>query len=250
SAGFFITIASDVAVMAPGTRFGASHPIGIFGGEDDGTKGKNTLFQKVENDAAAWIRTLAENRRRNVGLAEEAVRQSRAFTETEALRNGLIDLVAPDERALLRSVDGKAIRRFDGSVVTLRLAGAKIHRVSMSPRERFLSWIASPDIMILLLIAGLVGLYVEFTHPGMVLPGIVGGISIICFAYATSLIPINYAGLLLMLLGIGLFILEIKMTSYGALTLGGIASLILGGLMLFRTRGGEGLSVPLWSVGA
>jgi membrane-bound serine protease (ClpP class) len=250
SAGFFITIAADVAAMAPGTRFGASHPVDLLGGGAGEKKGTSPLLEKAENDAAAWVRSLAENRKRNVALAEEAVRQSRAFTETEALKDGLIDLVSPDQQALLRSLDGRAIRRFDGKETTLRLSGAKVRSVAMSWRERFLSWIAYPDIMIFLLIIGVVGLYVEFTHPGMVFPGILGGISLICFAYATSLIPINYAGLLLILLGITLFLLEIKITSYGVLTLGGIACLILGGLMLFRTRGGEDLNVPLWTVGS
>jgi membrane-bound serine protease (ClpP class) len=249
SAGFFITISADVAAMAPGTRFGASHPVGLLGGGGD-KKGMETLMQKAENDAAAWVRSLAENRKRNVALAEEAVRQSRAFTEKEALEGGLIDLIAADERALLDSLDGKEIRRFDGKTVTLHLAGAKVKRVAMSARERFLSWIAYPDIMIFLLIVGLVGLYVEFTHPGMIAPGILGGVALICFGYAASLIPINYAGLLLIALGIALFILEIKVTSYGTLTLGGIACLLLGGLMLFRTPRGEGLDVPLWTVGS
>jgi membrane-bound serine protease (ClpP class) len=249
SAGFFIAISADVAAMAPGTRFGASHPVGLLGGGGD-KKGMETLMQKVENDAAAWIRSLAEERGRNVALAEEAVRQSRAFTEKEALEGGLIDLIAADERALLKSLDGKEVRRSDQKTVTLQLAGAKVRKVAMSARERFLSWIAYPDIMIFLLIVGLVGLYVEFTHPGMIAPGILGGVALICFGYAASLIPINYAGLLLIALGIVLFILEIKITSYGTLTLGGIACLMLGGLMLFRTPRGEGLDIPLWTVGS
>ncbi len=249
SAGFFITIAADVAAMAPGTRFGASHPVGLLSGGQE-KKGMETLMQKAENDAAAWVRSLAENRGRNVALAEEAVRQSRAFSEKEALKEGLIDLIAPDEEALLSALDGKEIRRFDGSTVTLHLSGAEVKRVEMSPRERFLSWIAYPDIMIFMLIVGLVGLYVEFTHPGMIAPGVLGGVALICFAYAASLIPINYAGLLLIALGIALFILEVKVTSYGTLTIGGIACLILGGLMLFRTPEGGGLDVPLWTVGS
>jgi membrane-bound serine protease (ClpP class) len=250
SAGFFITIAADVAAMAPGTRFGASHPVSLFGDGKDRGKGAETLIQKVENDAAAWIRSLAENRGRNVARAEEAVRQSRAFTEQEALKEGLIDLVSSDEKTLLRSLDGREIRRFDGKKETLRLAGAKVRKVAMSGREKFLSWIANPAILIFLLVVGAVGLYVEFTHPGMIFPGVLGAVALLCFAYATSIIPINYVGLLLILLGITLFILEIKLTSYGMLTLGGIACLLLGGLMLFRTPGGEGLDVPLWTVGS
>ncbi len=250
SAGFFITLSADVAAMAPGTRFGASHPVNLVGLGKEEKGGAETMFQKAENDAAAWIRSLAENRGRNVARAEEAVRQSRAFTEQEALKEGLIDLIVPDEGALLRSLDGKEIRRFDGRKETLRLAGATVRRVPMSWRENFLSWIANPQIFVLLLAVGLVGLYIEFTHPGAVFPGVAGAIALLCAAYATSIIPINYVGLLLILLGITLFILEIKVPSYGTLTLGGIASLLLGGLMLFRTPGGEGMNVPFWTVGS
>lgn len=250
SAGFFITIAADVAVMAPGTRFGAAHPVTLFGGEERKKPGGSTMVEKVENDAAAWIRTLAQNRGRNVVLAEEAVRKSRAFTEKEALKSHLIDYVCGDERAILGVLDGKTIRRFNGQQQTLRLAGAEIRRLSMSARERFLSWIADPNILILLLIAGFLGLYVEFTHPGLIFPGVIGAVCLLCFAYATRIIPIDYAGLLLILLGITLFILEIKVTSYGMLTLGGIACLVLGSLMLFRRPEALGLNVPLWTVGS
>ncbi|HEV8337274.1 MAG TPA: nodulation protein NfeD [Candidatus Polarisedimenticolia bacterium] len=250
SAGFFITIASDVAAMAPGTRFGASHPVTALGSGKDKGKEADTLSQKAENDAAAWVRSLAENRGRNVSAAEDAVRLSRSFTEKEALKSGLIDLVVPDEEALLRALDGRIVRRFDGRRETLRLEGAKVKRLSMSGREKFLSWIANPAILFFLLALGAVGLYVEFTHPGMIFPGVVGAVALLCFAYATSIIPINYAGLLLIVLGIVLFLLEIKVTSYGMLTIGGAACLLLGGLMLFRTRGAEGIDLPLWTVGS
>jgi membrane-bound serine protease (ClpP class) len=250
SAGFFITIASDVAAMAPGTRFGASHPVTALGSGKDKGKEADTLSQKVENDAAAWVRSLAENRGRNVSAAEDAVRLSRSFTEKEALKSGLIDLVVPDEEALLRALDGRIVRRFDGRRETLRLEGAKVKRLSMSGREKFLSWIANPAILFFLLALGAVGLYVEFTHPGMIFPGVAGAVALLCFAYATSIIPINYAGLLLIVLGIVLFLLEIKVTSYGMLTIGGAACLLLGGLMLFRTRGAEGIDLPLWTVGS
>jgi membrane-bound serine protease (ClpP class) len=250
SAGFFITIASDVAAMAPGTRFGASHPVSALGSDKNKGKEADTLSQKAENDAAAWVRSLAENRGRNVSAAEDAVRLSRSFTEKEALKSGLIDLVVPDEEALLRALDGRIVRRFDGRRETLRLAGAKLKHVSMSGREKFLSWIANPAILFFLLALGAVGLYVEFTHPGMIFPGVVGAVALLCFAYATSIIPINYAGLLLIVLGIVLFLLEIKVTSYGMLTIGGAACLLLGGLMLFRTRGAEGVDLPLWTVGS
>ncbi|HMC83564.1 MAG TPA: nodulation protein NfeD [Candidatus Polarisedimenticolia bacterium] len=248
SAGFFITIAADVAVMAPGTRFGAAHPVTLFGGGEEAKGSARTMMEKAENDAAAWVRTLAENRKRNVALAEEAVRRSRAFTEKEALKGGLIDYVCVDEKAVLQALDGKTIRRFNGGRTTLHLGGAKLKRLSMSARERFLSWIANPAILIFLLIAGAVGLYVEFTHPGLIFPGVIGAVALLCFALATQIIPINTVGLLLILLGIALFVLEIKITSYGTLTVGGIACLLLGGLMLFRTPGAQGLDAPLWTV--
>jgi len=250
SAGFFITLSADIAVMAPGTRFGAAHPVSLFGGGTEKTKGGGTMMEKVENDAAAWVRTLAQNRGRNVALAEEAVRRSRAFTEKEALKNHLIDYVCPDQESILRALDGKTIRRFNGERTILRLEGASIRNLPMSVRERFLSWIANPAILVFLLAAGALGLYVEFTHPGLVFPGVVGVVALLCFALATQIIPINTVGLLLILLGIGLFILEIKVTSYGMLTAGGIACLLLGSLMLFRTPGAQGLDVPLWTVGS
>jgi membrane-bound serine protease (ClpP class) len=248
SAGFFITIAADVAVMAPGTRFGAAHPVSLFGGSEDRGKGIDVMLEKAENDAAAWIRTLAENRGRNVTLAEEAVRKSRAFTEKEALEARLIEYICSSEEEILRVLDGKTIRRFSGEKTTLRLAGAERVSLPMSTREKFLSWLAHPSVLFFLLLAGAVGVYVEFTHPGLIFPGVVGAICLLLFAYGTQILPINYAGLLLILLGIGLFILEIKVTSYGLLTMGGVICLVLGSLMLFRKPGMEGLGVPLWTV--
>jgi membrane-bound serine protease (ClpP class) len=158
--------------------------------------------------------------------------------------------VVPDEKALLQAVEGRVVRRFDGRKESLHVAGADLERLPMSARERFLSWIADPSIFLFLLAVGVVGLYVEFTHPGMIFPGVIGAVALLCFGYATSIIPINYAGLLLILLGIVLFVLEIKITSYGMLTIGGSACLLLGALMLFRTRGGDGVDVPLWTVGS
>jgi len=249
SAGFFITLAADVAVMAPGTRFGAAHPVGIGGTGD--RKGQGAiLLQKAESDLAAWVRTLAQNRGRNVTLAEEAVRQSRSFTEKEALKGGLIDFVLPNEKAILGALDGKSIRRFTGQVVTLKLGGARVEQVRMSARERFLSFIADPEYVLFLLILGALGLYVEFTHPGMVFPGVFGALCLLCFAYAIQILPINYVGLLLVVLGVALFILELKVPSHGLLTAGGIAALTLGSLMLFRRPEAVGLSVPLWTVGS
>lgn len=247
SAGFYITLSADVAVMAPGTRFGAAHPVGIGG---SGGKGgdADVALKKAESDLAAWIRTLAQNRRRNVSLAEEAVRESRSFTEKEALKGGLIDFVLPDERAILASLDGKTIRRFKGEEITLRLGDARVERIRMSARERFLSLIANPQYVVFLLILGVLGLYLEFTHPGLIFPGVLGALFLLCFAYAVQILPINYAGLLLILLSMALFVLELKVTSHGILTAGGIAALVLGSLLLFRRPEAAGLAVPLGSV--
>jgi len=245
SAGFFITLASDVAVMAPGTRFGAAHPVGLFG--SGGGKEAAVLLQKAENDLAAWVRTLAQNRGRNVSLAEEAVRSSRAFTEKEALEGGLIDYVLRDPSAILSTLDGKSIRRFGGESLTLHLRSAAVARVRMSTRDRILSWIANPEYVLVLLVLGVLGLYVEFTHPGLIFPGVIGSVCLLCFASAAQILPINYVGLLLVILGVGLFLLELKVTSLGVLTAGGIASLVLGSLMLFRREEAQGLEVPLRS---
>jgi len=248
SAGFFITLAADVAVMAPGTRFGAAHPVGIFrAGEQRGEAA--VLLQKAENDLAAWIRTLAQNRGRNVTLAEEAVRSSRAFTEQEALEGGLIDYILPTQAEILKELEGKTIRRFSGEEVQLRLAGARVERIRMSARDRFLSWIADPQYVLFLLILGVLGVYAEFTHPGLIFPGVFGALCLLCFAAAVQILPINYVGLLLVLLGVTLFILELKVVSHGILTVGGIAALVLGTLMLFRREEAQGLEVPLWSAG-
>ncbi|HEV8375368.1 MAG TPA: nodulation protein NfeD [Candidatus Polarisedimenticolia bacterium] len=247
SAGFFITLAADVAVMAPGTRFGAAHPVGI-GGSSGKDGDADTMARKVESDLAAWVRTLAQNRRRNVSLAEEAVRQSRAFTEKEALKGGLIDFVLPDAGAIVEALDGKAIRRFTGDEITLKLKGARVERMRMSARERFLSLIADPQYVVFLLILGVLGLYLEFTHPGLIFPGVLGALFLLCFAYAVQILPINYAGLLLILLSMVLFVLELKITSHGILTVGAIAALVLGSLLLFRRPEAAGLSVPLGSV--
>lgn len=249
SAGFFITLAADVAVMAPGTRFGAAHPVGLFQA-GDGKDGEDTMERKVENDLAAWIRTLAQNRGRNVSLAEEAVRSSRAFTEKEALSGGLIDFVLADQASILATLDGKTVRRFNGATTVLHLKGATVQAYRMSARDRFLSRIADPEYVLFLLILGVLGLYVEFTHPGMIFPGVLGALCLLCFAAAVQILPINYVGLLLVVLGVVLFLLELKITSHGVLTAGGIASLLLGVLMLFRRREAEGLEVPLLSAGA
>jgi membrane-bound serine protease (ClpP class) len=245
SAGFFLTIAADVAVMAPGTRIGAAHPVALLG---DVPK-DSPMMAKIENDAAAYARSLAANRGRNAKAAEEAVRKSSAYTEQEALRLGLVDHVCHDEAEILRVLDGKTIRRFDGSRETLRLSPARIVSLDMTARERLLSTLANPSLALLLLFAGVVGLYVEFTHPGMIAPGVIGGICLLLFALATQTLPVNWVGVALVGLGILLFLIELKVPSYGTLTAGGIACLVLGSLMLFRAeRGVPGLEAARWTI--
>jgi len=200
-----------------------------------------TMAKKSEEDVAAYVRTLASARHRNVELATEAVRSSRAFTETEALNASppLIDLIASDVPDLLKQLDGRTIRRFDGRTVVLKTAGARVVAIEMSLRQRVLSAIAHPDIAYLLLSLGMLGLTIELWSPGAVLPGVVGGVSLLLAFFALQLLPVNYAGLLLILLGLILFALEIKVASYGLLTAGGLVSLIFGSMILMDSRAPE-----------
>jgi membrane-bound serine protease (ClpP class) len=229
SAGFLLTLAADVAAMAPGTHIGAAHPVSGSGESVD-----ETMAQKAAEDVAAYARTLADGRGRNVGLSEEAVNESRAFTEREAMAASppLIDLIVPNVTDLLAQLDGRQIRRFDGTTTTLRTAGATIVPHEMSQRQRILSTIAHPQIAFMLLSLGVLGLTVELWSPGAVLPGVVGTISLVLAFFALQLLPVNYAGLLLLMLGLGMLVLEIKVTSYGLLTVGGVVSLVFGAMML------------------
>jgi membrane-bound serine protease (ClpP class) len=229
SAGFILTIAADVAAMAPGTHIGAAHPVAGGGEQID-----ETMQTKVTADTAAYARTLAAGRRRNIALAEEAVRESRAFTEQEALGASppLIDLVAADVPDLLRRLDGRSITRFDGGAVLLETTDAVIVPIGMSLRQRVLSAIAHPNIAFMLLSLGILGLTIELWTPGAVVPGVVGAVSLLVAFFALQLLPVNYAGLLLIVLGVVLLILEIKITSYGLLTVGGLVSLMLGAMIL------------------
>jgi len=229
SAGFILTLAADVAAMAPGTHIGAAHP--VSGG---GEKMDETMAKKATADMAAYARTLAAGRKRNVALSEAAVNESRAFTEQEAMGASppLIDLVAKDVADLLQKLHGRDVRRFDGTTTRLDTAGATLVPIEMSTRQRVLSTIANPNIAFLLLSLGILGLTIELWSPGAVLPGVVGAVSLLLAFFALQLLPVNYAGLLLMALGVLLLILEIKVTSYGLLTTGGIVSLVLGGMIL------------------
>jgi membrane-bound serine protease (ClpP class) len=231
SAGFLIALACDVFVMAPGTSTGSAHPVGI---SLTGQAMDKTMEEKVTHDAAAYVRTIAEKRGRNVGLAEDAVRKSLSYTEKEALDGGLIDFVAPSEAEIVARLDGRTIKRFDGSGHTLALAGKPVVDRPMTFRQRVLLTIANPNLAYILLMIGLLGLYFEFSHPGGILPGVLGGISLLLAVFAFQILPINYVGLGLILLAIILFILEIKVQSFGMLAVGGIAAMTIGSLMLIK----------------
>jgi membrane-bound serine protease (ClpP class) len=241
SAGFLILMGADVAAMAPGTHIGAAHPVAAGGQPPDATMAK-----KAAEDTAAYVRTLAANRHRNVALAAAAVVESRAFTDAEALDASppLVDLRAADLPDLLRRLDGRTVRRFDGTSTVLRTAGASLVPVEMSARQRFLSAIANPTIAYLLLSLGMLGLTIELWSPGAIVPGVVGGLSLLLASFALQLLPVNYAGLLLMVFGLLLLILEIKVTSFGVLAAGGVISLLFGSIILIDSPVPE-LRLPL-----
>jgi membrane-bound serine protease (ClpP class) len=228
SAGTFITLAAHVAAMAPGTNIGAAHPVAVGGGE----VGKE-MAAKITNDAAAYIKSIAERRGRNVEWAEKAVRESISASESEALQHKVIDVIASDLSDLLRQLNGRKVMTAAGER-TLQTEGVTPRYIEMSLRQRLLSLLADPNVAYMLLMLGGAGLFFEISTPGVVLPGVVGGISLVLGLYALQLLPVNYAGLALIVLAIILFIAEIKVTSYGALTIGGIIAMILGSLMLFE----------------
>jgi membrane-bound serine protease (ClpP class) len=236
SAGFILTIAADIAAMAPGTNIGAAHPVNGSGPAVD-----ETMAKKMAEDVAAYVRSLAGGRHRNVQLAEQAVNQSKAFTEQEALSASppLIDVIASDIPDLLKKLDGRTVTRFDGSSVTLHTASASIVPIEMSLRQKVLSAIAHPNVAYLLLSLGTLGLTIELWSPGAVLPGVAGGLCLLLAFFALQVLPVNYAGLLLMLFGLTLFALEVKVTSFGLLTAGGVVSLIFGSMMLFDSTSPE-----------
>ncbi|MBI4476094.1 MAG: nodulation protein NfeD [Acidobacteria bacterium] len=236
SAGFLITLAADVAAMAPGTHIGAAHPV-----SGTGESMNETLSKKAASDVAADARTLASNRGRNVELAEAAVLESRSFTEREALEATppLIDAIVPSVDDLIKLLDGRTVKRFDGHTIVLQTKNARVIPLRMNWRERFLSGIAHPNIAYLLLSLGTLGLTIELWNPGAILPGVVGGICLLLAFFAFQILPVNYAGLALVLFGILLLVLEIKVTSFGLLTVGGIASLLFGSFMLIDSTAPE-----------
>jgi membrane-bound serine protease (ClpP class) len=226
SAGFIIMIAADLAAMSPGTSTGAAHPVAGLGQMDE------VMSKKVTSAMAAYIRSKAERRGRNVDMAEQAVVESKSFTEKEALELKLIDLIAKDVPDLLAKLDGREVKRFDGTTVTLHLAGQKTFDVKMDWRQAILSAIARPEVLFLLLLGALAGLGAEISHPGLLFPGILGAVCLILFLFASQIIPVNSAGVLLVLLAVGLFAAEVKVHSYGLLTVGGLVAMILGAMML------------------
>ncbi|HKO56055.1 MAG TPA: nodulation protein NfeD [Thermoanaerobaculia bacterium] len=226
SAGFFILEAADVAAMAPGTNTGAAHPVLL------GEKMDDIMKAKMENDAAAFMRTIAAKRGRNVAVAESAVRESKSFTEQEALNQKLIDVVAPDVTSLLRAVDGRPLRRFNGANATLRVAGKPVRNFEMTLRQRVLSFLMDPNVAFILFAIGMLALYAEFNHPGAVLPGVVGLICILLAVFALNLLPTRFAALALLAAAFVLFGLEAKFTSHGVLGAGGVICMTIGAVLL------------------
>ncbi len=245
SAGFFLLLAGDVAAMAPGTRTGAASPV-MIGQEID-----PVMRRKIESDASAALRSLAEAHGRDAELAQKAVSEAKSFTEKEALAAKLVDLVANDEESLFRLLDGRAIERPNGAKFTLRLAGAAVTPYELTWRQRVLRAISDPNIAFVLLLLGALGLYVEFSSPGLILPGVLGSILALLGLSALSVLPINWLGAALLILAVALFVLEIKFTSYGILGAGGAVALVLGAMLLvdappefrigLRTAAGAGL---------
>ncbi len=227
SAGVFITLSAHIAAMAPGTNIGAAHPVEMQGGMD------STMTEKVTNDAAAFIRTIAEKRARNLQWSEAAVRQSVSITANEAVEQHVVDFIAQDMHALLEKIDGREIE-LPGGTVTLHTASAPVEELKMTFVEDLLNVLSNPNIAYILLMLGFYGILFELYNPGAILPGIVGVIALILGFYSLSTLPLNYAGLALIVFGIILFLLEIKIISHGLLTIGGIISLALGSAMLIR----------------
>ena len=228
SAGFFILEAADVAAMAPGSNTGASSPV-LMGEQMD-----PVMRNKIENDSSAWLRSIVSKRGRNAELSEKTIREAKAFTEKEALENHLIDLIEPDEAHLFAALDGREITRFDGRKEILHTAGAQVVDYQPTYRERIISSVADPNIAFIMLVLGALGIYVEFSSPGLILPGVAGGILVLLALSGLAVLPINWIGAGLLLLGIALFVLEAKFASHGILGTGGTVAMILGALLLIN----------------
>lgn len=241
SAGVFITMAAHVAAMAPSTNIGAAHPVSSGGSMD------SVMNDKATNDAVAFIRTIAEKRQRNPDWAEEAVRKSVSITETEAVQRKVVDMIATSEQDLLAKISGRVVEVKDGNKV-LQTAGAEVERVEMGFAEKLLDMISDPNVAYILMMLGFYGLLFELYSPGAIVPGVIGGISLILAFYAMHTLPLNYAGLALIVFALILFLLEIKVTSYGVLGIGGAIALFLGSVMLIRPDSISGVMRISWSV--
>lgn len=241
SAGFFILEAADVAAMAPGTNTGAAHPVNLGGEKMD-----DVMKQKVENDSAAFMRSFVGPRGRNVALAESAVRESKSFTDKEALDQHLIDYVARDQDELFKQIEGKPIKRFDGRTATLNLVGAPVVELQMTVKQRILDFLLDPNIAFLVLAVGALALYAEFNHPGAILPGVVGVVFILLALFALNLLPTRYASFTLIMAAFVMFALEAKFATHGVLGIAGIALMTIGGLLLVDGPIPE-LRVKLWT---
>jgi membrane-bound serine protease (ClpP class) len=233
SAGFFILLASDIAAMAPGTNTGAAHPLMAIGGfpVSGGEAGK-TLTEKITSNSTAFLRSIASKRNRNVAEAEKGVVDSKSFTDAEALNSHLIDFIAADEAELFHKLQGYKVRLFSGEEHVLNTQGQSVIDYQMTAREKLLAAITQPNLALLLGIAGLLLLYFEFTHPGFIAPGVIGGICVLLSVLGFSFLPINYVGVLLILLAIGLFVAEVKVGGFGVLGIGGLVAMVLGMLIL------------------
>lgn len=246
SAGFFILLSADVAAMAPGTHTGAASPLLAVGSYPIAADA--TLEKKILNDATAYLRSYAGHRGRAITVAETAVTDAKAFTEHEALDDKLIDVVAPSRDALLATLDRRTVTRFDGHTTLLALSHPNVVTIEMSSRQRFLDRIIQPDVFFVLLIVAALGLYTEFTHPGMVAPGVIGGIALVLVLFGLPVLPIDLAGLLLIVLALSLFVLEGNYPTHGILGLGGVVAMLLGAVMLVRsplTGGGVSLALAI-----
>jgi membrane-bound serine protease (ClpP class) len=242
SAGVFVTLAADVAAMAPGTNIGAAHPVGMQGAEKD-----SIMNEKATNDAVAFIRSISEKRHRNVQWAEDAVRKSLSITEGEALHQRVVDVIAPSVAALLDSIDGRSIE-VNGATVILHTRGARLVEEEMGWHHRVLNILSDPNIAYIFFMLGLYGLLFELYNPGAILPGVVGVIAIILAFYSLHTLPVNYAGLALIIFGVILFIIEIKIVSHGMLAVGGIVSMLLGSVMLIHRESTLEMASLSWTV--
>ncbi|HTX16977.1 MAG TPA: nodulation protein NfeD [Candidatus Baltobacteraceae bacterium] len=233
SAGFFILLSADVDAMAPGTDTGAASPITEIAGQTVNVD--ETLRKKILNEATAYLRSYVSKRGRNADLAATAVTDAKAFTEQEAISGKMVDLEANSIGDLLAKLNGRTITRFDGSTTELALANPTIQQIDMTGREQFLARIVQPDVFFILLIVAVLGLYTEFTHPGMFAPGVIGGIALLLALYAMLSLPVSLVGLLLIVLSLAFFVLEAKYPTHGVLGIGGVISMVLGALMLVKS---------------